>query len=238
MKRIVEASTPSVTEIHKEIAETRLTSYLKSDDQALNGVNNEVLKKIHEGIISTALEERGWNLEKEKDGIKLYRKDYKDNALIIFKIETTVKCSMKTMQKALNGMYWTKLMPLLKSLETIERYDNEHADWYQVLDLPFPFSKRDCVYSQWTKFGDQTSNSLLYAIERSDTPPVKGCVRQDWTCSYRADAVDEDPLCLKYSSYYSQVGYVNKWAMASMNKMAMNTMREFKTMLEEEECGK
>jgi len=70
---------------------------------------------------------------------------------LLLKVETRIDCPMKSVQVALNGMYWYKLMPNTKQLETLERFDERHSDWYHVVALPFPYSPRDAVLACWNQ---------------------------------------------------------------------------------------
>jgi len=62
-------------------------------------------------------------------------------------------------------------------LTMIERFDEEHCDWYLLSKLPVPFANRDFVFSKYCIFDTKQSSCLSYSVDRTDRPIIKGRFR-------------------------------------------------------------
>ncbi len=120
----------------------------------------------------------GWELEKDKKGVKVYLKQEEGRKIKSFWAETTIDAPLEKVVKALQDIEdMPNWMPNCKETKLLEQPSETEIVFYMVLDLPM-VADRDYVQRTNGVLQDDGSIKMTAkAIEYDAKPPVDGKVR-------------------------------------------------------------
>lgn len=176
-----------------------------------------------------------WELIKEKDGVKVYLRNYKSGKLKEFKavgkISATlneVNAVLKDFEHAQNWMVDLKECKLLKKMP-----DGSQYKYFQVF-VPFPLKNRDMIYHEHTV---QDKKTKALSVTFTSTPDYveekEGIVRMVETeGSWKFEPISKNELNITYQLYADPSGVpawiVNMMMVDSPIKTIQNMRNEVK----------
>ena len=130
-------------------------------------------------IISAQLANDGWELKREKGGIKVYLKEAKDSDIKELKFETELEASLTSLAAILTDVpgFDNWVYASVKS-ETVTKISDTEVIYYTEIDFPWPMSNRDLVlYSKfWQDPHTLAIHSQSYSVH-DKMPEEDGIVR-------------------------------------------------------------
>lgn len=125
---------------------------------------------------------KGWELVKEKDGIRIYKREVKGSPLIDFGGETVVGAGIEQVCGVLEDLEkQPEWVDSLSEIVMLEKRSPREYTYFQRFSLPWPLSDRDFVVKHVLQVDG--AKHLLTFHETSTThakrPPNDCCVRGD-----------------------------------------------------------
>lgn len=171
-----------------------------------------------------------WNLQKHKDGIKVYTRSVDGYDLDEFKGETIIKAPLEKITNALQNVEeMTQWMANCKTSRLIERNGAEQYH-YSETEAPFPLSNRDAiVHYHFTKY----KNGIRVIIDSQPNrlPQLKGNVRINYFKGFwLLIPIDETSTYVTYQLHSEAGGSIPGWVanMATVDT-PFNTLKGLKS---------
>jgi hypothetical protein len=165
-------------------------------------------------LISTALfGQDGWELKKDKDGIKAFTKRVEGSAMKAIKATTEFNCSLETCVAVLRDIpHLVELFPDCEKAKKIKQTENEQVH-YLHLKAPWPVADRDGIFHLIYSY-DASNNSVLVkaTIGVGDYPEQKGLVRMNkGGGTWEFKKVDNNKTSLRYYFHGDPGGSIPAW---------------------------
>jgi hypothetical protein len=97
-------------------------------------------------LMNAYAQETDWKLEKEKEGIAVYTRNFEEVKIKEFKATTDINAEMEILvAMVLDVEEYSKWMENVKSAEVIKKISEDELYIYSVVDVPWPFDDRDVV---------------------------------------------------------------------------------------------
>ncbi len=123
--------------------------------------------------------DEGWELKREKGGIKVYLKEAEDSDIKELKFETELEASLSSLAAILTDVagFDDWVYASVKS-ETITKLSDTEVIYYTEIDFPWPMSNRDLVLHSkfWQDPHTLAIHSQSYSVHEK-MPEVDGNVR-------------------------------------------------------------
>ena len=124
-----------------------------------------------------------WEFVKQKDGIKIYTKNYPESAVVGFRGQVYLDHPIeKVLGVLMDNEHRKEWVDRLKTSQILERKSSDEYIMYQVYGLPWPLSDRDFVYQGKLVRKGQTVYLKLKSVDHPKGPPTVG-VRADMKAS-------------------------------------------------------
>jgi len=215
-------------------AEENLINYLKAHN-IREEIEIELEKRKETKQFIALWEEEDWTVKKVKNGITGSIRELKGHSAWMVKTEARIKCSMRKMYEVIHTQQFEDHNPLIVSLEAVQKYDENHIDWYLKTTAGFPWTERDWLYTRWDIYGPEKSLTIAYSIDRPDRPITKKYVRGIVLASGTVIIKDkEDPEYVRVIALHHTDlgGHMPIW-MANMGwRAAMKSLTHLKNVLE------
>jgi ribosome-associated toxin RatA of RatAB toxin-antitoxin module len=159
------------------------------------------------------IQENGWELRKNKNGIKVYTRKIKNSNLVEFKAITTLNTSLQKAIKIIDDVAsYPEWMANLQQSKTIKKIsDTERYDYYEII-VPWPFENRDMLVSVKSLF-PQNNIIHLELINHPEYIPVQqNKVRiEKAKGSWNILSIDERTTKITYQLYSDPGGNIPAW---------------------------
>jgi hypothetical protein len=120
-----------------------------------------------------ALRAQQWQLEKDKDGIKVYTRPEPGSKFNAFKGETEVQGDLEAVIKIIEDVEqfddWDEDV---KEIRVLEHDPGKMLKYYVVYDLPWPIQDRDLCIEAVFSFDEENGNKLLVSRPIPDAVPA------------------------------------------------------------------
>lgn len=165
-------------------------------------------------LISTAVfGQDGWELKKDKDGIKAYTKPVEGSAMKAIKATTEFNCSLETCVAVLRDIpHLVELFPDCEKAEKVKQTDNEQIH-YLHLKAPWPVADRDGTFQLKYSYNPSTQSVLVNATTGvGNYPEQKGLVRMEkGGGTWEFKKIDENHTSLDYYFHGDPGGSIPAW---------------------------
>lgn len=164
-------------------------------------------------ISTTVFGQDGWELKKDKDGIKAYTKPVEGSAMKAIKATTEFNCSIETCVAVLRDIpHLVELFPDCEKAEKVEQTDTEQIH-YLHLKAPWPVADRDGTFQLKYSY-DSSANSVMVRATTGigDYPVQKGLVRMTkGGGTWEFKKIDENRTSLIYNFHGDPGGSIPAW---------------------------
>jgi hypothetical protein len=187
--------------------------------------------------INVFAQEPEWNLEKEKDGIKVYTRQLEGRKIKEFKAETTINANIDVLEAILRDVpNYVDWIDKLKFAEIIETVNEDEFYVYSEANIPWPFENRDGVsFDKITKneLNGEIIISTLGVVDKM--PEVKGVVRMPESEGYwMLKPKDSAQTDIIYQFYGDPGGGIPEWVInAFLVDSPLKTIANLKEIAEE-----
>ncbi len=160
------------------------------------------------------LTQEGWELKKEKDGIRVYTKDIKDSDFKAFRGQTEVKGQLSDVIAVLLDVdQYKEWMPDTKSVKVLKEDSETDITYYVATDVPWPVSDRDGVYQMRVSYDKETPSISIFVKALPDyVEEYKGHVRvRKSDTVYKLVQVGENRVMVDYEVAAEPGGGIPAW---------------------------
>lgn len=144
-----------------------------------------------------------WELIKEQDGIRIYRRDVPGTEIDEFKGDIIVRARIDVIGIVLQDVLaYPTWMEDCKHTQFIEKFDDRNFIVYQVQDTPWPVKNRDIVVRVTTTINWEAGSFtvIVKAIEDARIPPQEHLVRiTELTGKWEVEYLDREHTKVTYS---------------------------------------
>jgi hypothetical protein len=159
-----------------------------------------------------------WNLERDKEGIKVYSSFYPESRIKALKVVCIVESTLSRLAGVLldvnnqdEWFYHTK-STILKEISPTELY------YYSELRFPFPMSNRDFI--EHVSLSQNTVTKVLTMTVQNIPnfiPPKKGIIRVLHSqCSWTITPLTKKSLQIEFTLFADPAGSIPVWLVNSM----------------------
>jgi hypothetical protein len=154
-----------------------------------------------------------WELKKDKNGIKVYTRDYPDSPVKEFKAIASYHCSFKKLVILLNDLpKYPQWLKNCKSVKTVKTVDETTLINYAEIKVPWPFSPRDGVY-EYTVVDNR--HNLYYAKIQSKPdmyPEKSGIVRmRNANGNWKVEEISDNEVKITHQFFGDPEGNIPGW---------------------------
>ena len=119
-----------------------------------------------------------WELEKNKDGIKVYTRSNSGSEVLEFKAIATINASRLSIARVIARVSdYPSWFPNCSEARLVEDISSTKRKYYYRLDLPWPASDRDAVMLLEVEVDDNKGITVLNFTKSRGKPNVSGVVR-------------------------------------------------------------
>ncbi len=181
-----------------------------------------------------------WELLRDKDGIKVYKKHSVDSKIVEFKGVTVVNAKIETTFEAMLDFEATSKLFLFveefRVLKGLERKNNNFTmSTYLSTDLPWPISNRDSIGKvTGTLSNDYTKVTLdVLPLRKQVVPLKKGYIRiSKFSTKWVLESIADNKTSVSFSMRADPEGYIPAWAVNLISKnQPFHTLRNLKQMV-------
>ncbi len=180
-----------------------------------------------------------WELLRDKDGIKVYKKHIEGSKIYEFKGVTVVNAKIETVAEIMLDFKamtkWILFVEEFRVLKGLEKKNNDFSmSAYISIDLPWPISNRDCVMKITGALSNNntkiTADTL--ALRKQVVPLKEGYIRLTRISNkWIIEAIAENKISLSYSIRADPQGYIPAWAVNPIiKKQPFYTLRDLRKM--------
>ena len=127
-------------------------------------------------LAGSAIGEEKWELIKEKDGLKIYTREFPGSDIKELKAVGRIKAPVKRLVDIQFDMQnQTQWVPLCKTARLIKKISDSQVQVYREIDNPWPFRNSDYVVELNLKSDEQTGESTVEFHEVKDAYPAQDC---------------------------------------------------------------
>jgi hypothetical protein len=127
-------------------------------------------------LAGSAIGEEKWELIKDKDGLKIYTREFPGSDIKELKTVGRIKAPVKRLVDIQFDMQsQTQWVPLCKTARLIKKLSDNQVQVYREIDNPWPFKNSDYVVELNLKSDDQTGESMVEFHEVKDAYPAQDC---------------------------------------------------------------
>ena len=155
----------------------------------------------------------GWDLKKDKEGIKVYTKPVEGSTMKAIKANAEFNCSLETCIAVLRDIpHLIELFPDCKKAEKIMQ-DEEKQIHYLHLNAPWPVADRDATFQLEYSYNSVAKTALINATTgAAEYPEQKGVVRlTDGGGTWKFTRIDENRTSLDYYYHGNPGGSIPAW---------------------------
>jgi len=155
----------------------------------------------------------GWELKKDKEGIKVYTKHVEGSGLKAIKATTIFNASLETCAAVLRDIdHLTELFPDTKVAKKISQTENDQIH-YLEMDAPWPVTDRDGSFLLVYKYDAVAKTLLVDAKMKPDAYPVQdGIIRlQKGGGTWTFKRIDATHTSLEYFFHGEPGGNIPLW---------------------------
>ena len=118
----------------------------------------------------------GWDLVKDKNGVRIYVRPTEGSSYKTYKGEATLAMTMEELYRVLIDVEnYDKWVYECADSRLQSKVDNSEYTYYSIMHLPFPFDNRDMTTTIHISFGNDTI-ILATKLKKPDQPQPKGLV--------------------------------------------------------------
>ncbi|GAB3993930.1 START domain-containing protein [Spirosoma daeguense] len=155
-----------------------------------------------------------WNLEKEKDGIRVYSRNLTGNRLKELRVQCTFQGTLSALVAMLSDVEnYPKLMYKTKTSRLLRRISETEMYYYIETELPWPVENRDMnVHLLFTQ--DPDTRALRVQINKTadEVPPQPHIVRvADWLAVWEVQPQPNQQLQIDYHCRVNPGGSLPVW---------------------------
>lgn len=156
----------------------------------------------------------GWELVKDKNGLKVYLHPTEGSPYKTYKGETTLTMKMEELYKVLIDVenYDKWVYECIES-RLLSKVDNSEYTYYSVMHLPFPFDNRDMTTTMKVSFSNDTV-FLATKLKKTDQIQPKGLVAitayDELTILIK---IDDQHVRMIMEGYFEPGGSLPAWLM-------------------------
>lgn len=155
----------------------------------------------------------GWELKKDKDGIKAYTKPVEGSAMKAIKATTEFNCSLETCVAVLRDIpHLVELFPDCEKAVKVEQSESDQIH-YLHLKAPWPVADRDGTFQLKYSYDAETNSVMVNATTGiGNYPEQKGLVRMTTGGgSWEFKKIDENRTSLQYYFHGDPGGSIPAW---------------------------
>jgi hypothetical protein len=179
-----------------------------------------------------ALHAQQWNLEKDKDGIKVYTRPEPGSNFKAFKGETEVHATLEAVSAIIEDVEqfdeWDKDV---KEIRVLERQPDKMLKYYVVYDLPWPIQDRDLCIEAVFSFDKKNGNKLLVSRPIPDAVPAnKDLVRIiDYWQQWILEPKENGMVHITVEGFADPAGDIPAWiANMAITDTPLNMLKEIR----------
>jgi len=178
LQKIIDASVIiKVTENEKSSILNELKKYLTNCGMIKPAKFTLIMQNEYSKLLEIH-QSTDWILKNSKNGVETSVKPIVEHPTLTgTKIVGKVSCQMTTILDAAQNLTFERMYPSIKKICLVEKYDENHIDFYAITHFPFPMTSRDWLSTKWTIYDPKMSVVLEYAIQRPEYPPLKKYIR-------------------------------------------------------------
>jgi hypothetical protein len=153
-----------------------------------------------------------WELNKEKNGIRVYTGKRENSRLLAYRIVTTIKGSLQDVYEQVIDFHGNKkYLVTVEKIRVLQQKANTRVLVYMLFDLPWPFRDRDFVNRMTMEVGRDTI--FLKSSPASGKVDVKeGVVRiKEFSEKWRLVRESENTTSLRLQGYADPGGKLPSW---------------------------
>jgi hypothetical protein len=157
--------------------------------------------------------QEGWDLKKDKDGIKAYTKPVEGSSMKAIKATTEFNCSLETCLAVLRDIpHLIELFPDCAKAAKVEQSDTDQIH-YLHLKAPWPVADRDATFRLEYSYDAANKSALITATTGAgEYPEQKGLVRlTDGGGSWTFTRIDDSHTSLDYYYHGNPGGSIPAW---------------------------
>lgn len=188
-------------------------------------------------MFQSAMAQEDWELQKEESGIKVYTKPVSSSSFNAFKATMTIDESVQAFLSVLydiDGV--TSWAYKVKDASLLKRSGDTLQIYYAEVNVPFPYSNRDGIYSNTFKWNGDTK-TLRVEIKLLDSymAAKKGLVRITGEGYWEAKVLPSGKLEITFEMAVNPGGGIPGW-MANLfaDDSPYYTMLELKKVIKKE----
>ncbi|MBD2704252.1 hypothetical protein IC229_26650 [Spirosoma sp. BT702] len=155
-----------------------------------------------------------WNLEKDKDGIRVYSRNLLGNRLKELRVQTTFQGTLSSLVAMLSDIEnYPKLMYKTKTSRLLRRVSETEIYYYIETALPWPVENRD-MNVRLTFSQDPSTHVLRIQINKvaDEVPPQPQTVRVvDWLAVWEVQPQPNQELKIDYHCRVNPGGSLPPW---------------------------
>ncbi len=187
---------------------------------------------------SNAMED--WELLRDRDGIKVYKKHIEGSNLYEFKGDTVVNAKIATVIEVMLDFKamtkWVVFLEEFRVLKGLEIKDNDFTmSIYIFTDPPWPVLNRDCIIKVAGKHSNNNNTKITVdtaALRKQIVPLKKGCIRlTKFSNKWIVESITDNKTSVSYSIRIDPEGYIPAWIVNPIIKrQPFHTLRNLKQM--------
>jgi hypothetical protein len=155
-----------------------------------------------------------WELEKDKNGIKVYTRKTEGNDIKEFKAFATINAPRlkiaHVLTRASDYMNW---MPDVSESRVLKEVSKSKRVVYYIIDLPWPTDDRDVVLDLWVESNKEEKSTTIHMRQNLTTKKeVDGIVRMKKTTGFwKLTSLSENKTKVHYQFIGDPGGSVPAW---------------------------
>ncbi len=186
---------------------------------------------------SNAMED--WELLRDKDGIKVYKKHIEGSKFYEFKGVTVVNAKIEAVAEVMLDFKamtkWILFVEEFRVLKGLEKKNNDfNMSAYISIDLPWPISNRDCIMSITGELSNNNTKITAdtVALRKQVVPLKEGYIRlTKITNKWVIESIADNMTSISYSISADPEGYIPAWTVNPIIKnQPFHTLRDLRKM--------
>lgn len=231
-RQVVNASVKSPTLEQQKEAENRLVDFLKANNELHTNAQFAISRQEAFNSLLRLRDVNDWTFRFKKNGVSVWTKQAE---------YPLIKCSLKIKQnvkvcfdliREFESTHETKSTKAVVQL--VQKYDENHSDWYFYSLFSFPFQPRDFVLTRWFVFDPNQSIIFEHSTTRPEIPPKSKVVRGNLFAAGHILTPDKENPQHTLIESYNQIDFkmnMPQWMLSSHWKQIWKYLKHFKAEL-------
>jgi hypothetical protein len=185
---------------------------------------------------ATEMHAQQWDLEKDKDGIKIYTRPEPGSNFNAFKGETEVHAELDAVIAIIEDVeQFDEWDEDVKQIRVLEHEPGKMLKYYVVYDLPWPFQDRDlCVEAIFSTDQDNGATLLASRSIPQTVPLTDDLIRitaywQQWILEQKENGI----IHITVEGFADPAGDIPAWiANMAINDTPLNMLQEIRKLME------